>query len=59
MKVVLLEKWLGTPAGEVETLVKSKAEDLISRGVAKLYVKPRTKKITAPKNRAVSMAKNK
>lgn len=56
MQVELLEPWLGTPKGSIETLVKAKADDLIARGVAKKYVKPRSKKITAPKNRAVKAA---
>ena len=56
--VWLLEPWLGSPAGSPETLVKSKADDLIARGVATLY-DPNTKKVTAPKNRAVKAAANK
>jgi len=59
MKVELLKTWLGTPPGSIETLVKPKAEDLIARGVAKKYVKPKAKMTRAPKNRAISAAVNK
>ena len=49
-EVVLMEKWLGWPAGSKLNLLDWKADDLISRGVAKPV---KAKRTTAPKNRMI------
>ena len=52
MTVKLLENWAGWPGGMTLNMMKSKAKDLINRGVAEVVTS--TKQVKAPKNRMVT-----